>query len=247
MDFSSACCNTLTSLRIKEIFCVWSAALPYVFSSRTLYCSSPRPPSTSWSNFVISSFSNCKEIRRELIITPSYASQMSYLAGSCLGWLKTKHTKVQRSSEIPFFFFLPFQTCVRGWSCAHTASYRRRWGWWLSSAPAPAPAWPPAWARPWPGWTSFCAGLRDNKTLSHRNIGVWFEKAISCLFISQQTEDESNNVANKTTRLRETGQYKILSCYSPRITGRHWINYPTNLSDHMLQSTHPDCTTCLWS
>lgn len=121
--------------------------------------------------------------------------------------------------------------CVRSWSCAHTASYQRRWGWWLSSAPAPAPAWPPEWARPWPGWTSFCGGLRDNKTLSHRNIGVWFEKAISCLFISQQTEDKSNNVVNKTTRLRETGQYKILSCYSPRITGRHWINYPTSFSD----------------
>jgi hypothetical protein len=30
------------------------------FSRRTLYCSSPRPPSTSWSSFVINSFSNWK-------------------------------------------------------------------------------------------------------------------------------------------------------------------------------------------
>lgn len=33
----------------------------HIFGSRTLYCSSPRPPSTSWSNFVISSFSNYKD------------------------------------------------------------------------------------------------------------------------------------------------------------------------------------------
>lgn len=31
----------------------------HILSKSTLYCSSPRPPSTSWSSLVMISFSNC--------------------------------------------------------------------------------------------------------------------------------------------------------------------------------------------
>lgn len=44
----------------------------YVFSSRTLYCSSPRPPSTSWSSFVISSLSNCKARTDSIKLWPTF-------------------------------------------------------------------------------------------------------------------------------------------------------------------------------
>lgn len=50
----------------------------YVFSSRILYCSSPWPPSTSWSSFVISSFSNCKARTDYIKLWPTFIWQTKW-------------------------------------------------------------------------------------------------------------------------------------------------------------------------
>lgn len=49
---------SITLWRINLRLCFWNT---HSFSRRTLYCSSPLPPSTSWSSFVINSFSNWKQ------------------------------------------------------------------------------------------------------------------------------------------------------------------------------------------
>lgn len=46
---------TVASVHLWPEVLFWDT---HSFSRRTLYCSSPRPPSTSWSSFVINSFSN---------------------------------------------------------------------------------------------------------------------------------------------------------------------------------------------
>lgn len=55
---AEACFSPSLNDAINMRFCFWNT---HSFSRRTLYCSSPLPPSTSWSSFVINSFSNWKQ------------------------------------------------------------------------------------------------------------------------------------------------------------------------------------------